>query len=424
MAQNSLLNFLSSIEAGAPQHDATRFKWFLDFSGKIVEEHQHIITQFMADRGTRDSSVRQLMANRGIAEAFSLALSFMAGDMELVDRVINEQEVASYSNECMDVIARRLMLTKNYSLAVSLFKRISENIGKNAYCYARVATLERCAGNIDASSEYYNYFYNCFDDVALKQACIDVEAAELEKRESFRANDKFWGDESFISRVYNNYINEFSSMYPLTSGGNQINKVMHQQVAEVNAAYGKISGIINIGTFCGIPDFNLASLYDDAHIVGYDRNSQSVAMNREKFIRSNLRFASGDLRVCLSELRSAANGGALALIHVRTCTEMTSEAVRQVYSIAYDSGVEWILGAEYLGGDPSRKSCYDQNVTSGMRPLTIQTVNHNYERLLSGAGYQLVSLADEPIIGFGFGMSFGGIAVGSFIRRFVARRSR
>ncbi len=147
----------------------------------------------------------------------------------------------------------------------------------------------------------------------------------------------------------------------------------------------QIGMVFNFGAFCGISDYELACRFPDIEVVGFDRDANAIGESSKRFVAPNLRFFCGDFGECLKQLPSK---GKSVLVHIRTCTTLYPEGVRQVYQTASQFGFDYIVGIEatgfsfQVGSWPDFLDPDQQPVV----PLGVM-VDHNYRQLTAEAGY-------------------------------------
>ncbi len=194
-----------------------------------------------------------------------------------------------------------------------------------------------------------------------------------------------YADVEWALNYWEKYLFDFEHLSYRQDNTTFLNKTYIETIGQMLARDPAISTVFNFGAFCGKPDFDLAQLYPDLTVIGFDRDKQAIAESSKRFVSPNLKFLAGDLADALGEIPAA---GRSVMVHIRTCTTLYPAGVRRVYAAAASAGIDYILGIETTGFSYQTVSWPDFSDPDQepVVPLGVM-VDHHYPNLLAEAGY-------------------------------------
>lgn len=196
-----------------------------------------------------------------------------------------------------------------------------------------------------------------------------------------------YADEAWVGDFWDYYHFEFKNFTSRQCHSVFLNRLYMDSVADILRESTDIRCLVNIGSFCGYFDHQLALRFPDLEVIGFDRDTDAIERNREHFVAPNLEFRSDDIDDVLGQARGL---GAVAVAHIRTCTLLYPAGVGALYDACRRAGVAVILGIESTGYSWQIDRFPDLN--DAERPPVVMfgvMVDHNYRQLLREAGYRM-----------------------------------
>lgn len=145
--------------------------------------------------------------------------------------------------------------------------------------------------------------------------------------------------------------------------------------------------LIDFGCLYGGLDHWLAGLYPDKKVVGFDRSTLAIDLNRSTFVRPNLAFESGFFAKALPPYVQESRGS--LLVHIRTTCLMYPDQLRRFYAQCAEVGISRIIGfepwsySEFTEGFVDFRQTADKTIGLG-GPMMV----HDYRSYLEEAGYE------------------------------------
>lgn len=337
------------------------------------------------------------------------ALSFIEGSEECIDKKINQGALESEEPESLDVLSRYFIATDQTDLAFRCLDAIEARLGKDAHIASRKASLYFSLGQIkNANAEYVRFIESFSNNPGIeefwrpfKKAAADLEKAIQNDQMQLQYNEEYWDDKDKVHTNWQLYLDEFKDSHRYSGTGSQINAALTNGISQCIDEDKEISLAMNIGSFCGYHDLHRAKAFPACKWIGYDRESIAISLNKEQFQAPNLAFADGEFEEAIARDLKKTGAGTRLICHVRAATEMPPAVVEKIYNAAARNGVEWIVGAEWFGPNPLTKEYFDESrggIVSEI--ISLQTLNHPYERMLNDAGYELIEIHDEPLVAY------------------------
>lgn len=182
------------------------------------------------------------------------------------------------------------------------------------------------------------------------------------------------------------YAGEFNPTWPRQRNGTMF--LAHLIQESLGGLERPFNLLIDFGCLYGGLDDWLAFQYPAAKIVGYDRSSIAIDLNRTHFSRPNLAFETGPIDEVLRPYFEDATES--VLVHARTACLMYPDQLRRFYCQCVELGVSCIIAIEPWSYSEFTEEFVDFRRT-GDRTVGLggPMMIHDYHSYLAEAGYEV-----------------------------------
>lgn len=422
---------LKAIQA-APNDSYERYEWFLRYVGSIATSGAGPAASAIELHEKSHPLIQRTVALRSdLTGAVLQALAFAAGRLDVLHRDFDGCQIGALPPESLDALGRLRMAEGDLPGAADCYTRIESTIRAPYYPASRLASISYCMGDLARANACYARFLSYMSPPSAPRHVLEAAgtfaAAVRAGAESYAANEDYWADKEHVRGLIDSYELELAGGWPYRTVARQINNAATAMVRAAADADRELAAAVNYGSFCGAVDLERAEAMPALRWIGHDREALAIEYSNERFRRDNLIFLSGDYDDALAQAMEA-SGGRVALFHARATCEMLPAKVARVYRIAAERGIEWIVGAEYVGVDALTGRYFDPDGPGGgaSSAVTRQVANHDYQKLLTDAGYAVTAIKKEPIVAFYGPLELPDMAfvTATVIQSFAARRVR
>ena len=285
-----------------------------------------------------DEAGRDAVGQSQAAAVFSACLDFTVHAPEAVERLA---EAARQDLGILPLLGQAMAHAEHGELdrEQACIEAVRERIVGEPNILFHAANNRFRAGDLDQANQLaHRALAMCGDDVlshysgAARTNASLLEQGIAEGLEERPLEVDPYADEAWVSDYWDYYHFEFKNFTSRQCHSVFLNRLYMDSVADILHEQTDIRCLVNIGSFCGYFDHQIALRYPDLRVIGFDRDTEAIERNREHFVAHNLEFRSDDLDDVLGQ---ACGLGAVAVAHIRTCTLLYPAGVRALYGACW-----------------------------------------------------------------------------------------